>query len=48
MKTVIIGAGVAGSVIADHLTNEGHSVTVLEKDKHPDNFPESRGVSSRT
>ena len=35
MKITIIGAGVAGSVLCDILTEIGHEVTVIEKFKSP-------------
>ncbi len=35
MKITIIGAGVAGSVLCDILTEIGHEVTVIEKSKSP-------------
>ena len=35
MKITIIGAGVAGSVLCDVLTNMGHDVLVIEKSKLP-------------
>ena len=35
MRFTIIGAGVAGSVLADVLTDMGHEVTVIEKSKSP-------------
>ena len=31
MKITIIGAGVAGSVLADILTDMGHEITIIEK-----------------
>lgn len=35
MKIIIIGTGVAGSVMADMLTKKGHKVTLIEKDNKP-------------
>ena len=35
MKIIIIGTGVAGSVMADILSKKGHTVTLLEKDSKP-------------
>lgn len=35
MKITIIGAGVAGSVLADILTDMGHEITIIEKSKRP-------------
>ena len=35
MKITIIGAGVAGSVLADILTGMGHEITIVEKSKRP-------------
>lgn len=35
MKIVIIGSGVAGSVIADQLRGSGHEVLIIEKDSRP-------------
>jgi phytoene dehydrogenase-like protein len=35
MKIIIIGSGVAGSVLADLLSNTSHTVTVIEKDFSP-------------
>lgn len=35
MKIVIVGAGVAGSVLANLLGKRGYNVTVIEKDKRP-------------
>ena len=35
MKILIIGAGVAGSVLSDLLSNMGHETTVMEKSKLP-------------
>ena len=35
MKILIIGSGVAGSVLARTLFKDGHKVTVLEKSKRP-------------
>ena len=34
-SAIIIGAGFAGSTIANLLTNDGWEVTVLEKSKYP-------------
>ena len=35
MKITIIGAGVAGSVLTDILSEMGHEVTLIEKSKSP-------------
>ena len=35
MKITIIGAGVAGSVLCDVLTDMGHNVLVIEKSSTP-------------
>ena len=35
MKIIIIGSGVAGSVLADLLSEENHEVVVLEREKRP-------------
>ena len=35
MKIIIIGTGVAGSVMADMLTKKGHKITLIEKDNKP-------------
>ena len=35
-SAIVIGAGFAGSTIANLLTNDGWEVTVLEKSKHPE------------
>ena len=35
MKIIILGAGVAGSVLADLLTERGHQAIILEKERRP-------------
>jgi len=35
MKIIIIGAGVAGSVLCDVLSDMGHEITIIEKSKTP-------------
>ena len=47
MDIVIIGAGVAGSVLADLLTARNHGVTVLEQDPRPPRAP-GDGCATRT
>ena len=33
MKIIIIGAGKVGKTLAKHLNEEGHKITIIEKNK---------------